>query len=149
MRKTKEVLRLHFGLGMSRRDIAKSLGMSHSTVGDVIRRAKAIGLSWPLPQELCEAELERQMYTQRNAPRFARPPIDMQWIHRELARKGVTLQLLWMEYKQAHPDGYQYSQCSAEICSRSVRVMLLVPVGWAGYNGGGVRHDEPCKLPAR
>ena len=110
MRKTKEVLRLHFGLGMSRRDIARSLGMSHSTVGDVIRRAKAIGLSWPLPDDLCEADLERRMYTSRNAPRFARPPIDMQWVHRELARKGVTLQLLWMEYKQTHPDGYQYSQ---------------------------------------
>jgi len=110
MRKTKEVLRLHFGLGMTRRDIARSLGISHSTVGDVIRRAKALGLSWPLPEDLCEADLERRMYTQRNAPRFARAPIDMQWVHRELARKGVTLQLLWFEYKQEHPDGYQYSQ---------------------------------------
>jgi transposase len=98
-RKTKEVLRLHFGLGMRRRDIAKSLGVSHSTVGDVIRRATAVGLSWPLPEDLSEADLERRMYTQRNAPKFSRPPIDMQGVHRELARKGVTLQLLWMEYK--------------------------------------------------
>lgn len=35
----------------------------------------------------------------------------MEWIHRELRRKGVTLQLLWAEYKQMHPtEGYQYSQ---------------------------------------
>ena len=29
--------------------------------------------------------------------------------HRQLGRSGVTLDLLWQEYREQHPDGYQYS----------------------------------------
>ena len=43
-------------------------------------------------------------------PRAARPVPDWAYVHKELRRKNVTLQLLWLEYREAHPDGYGYSQ---------------------------------------
>jgi len=41
---------------------------------------------------------------------YPRPLPDWKHIHAELRRDGVTLQLLWLEYKEAHPDGFQYSR---------------------------------------
>lgn len=110
MRKNKEILRLKHEAGLSTRQIARSLSLSHSTVGDLLRRAEAAGLSWPLPEGMDDATLQTLLYPGNPQPVRSRPEPDMAWIHRELRRKGVTLQLLWAEYKQAHPDGYQYSQ---------------------------------------
>lgn len=40
-----------------------------------------------------------------------RPEPGWERVHRELTRhRGVTLQLPWLEYREAHPDGYQYSR---------------------------------------
>lgn len=110
MRKNKEILRLRHELNLSSRQIAASLNISHSTVGDLLRRAQAAGLSWPLPEELDDTALQTKLYPGNPVPARARPEPDMEWVHRELRREGVTLQLLWAEYKQANPDGYQYTQ---------------------------------------
>lgn len=110
MRKNREILRLKHELGLSSRQIATGLNISHSTVGDLLRRAQAAGLCWPLSDEMDDAALQAKLYPGNPVSAKARPEPDMEWIHRELRRKGVTLQLLWAEYKQAHPDGYQYSQ---------------------------------------
>ena len=110
MRKNKEILRLKYELNLSTRQIAESLGISHSTVGDLVRRAKAAGLSWPLPEALDDAALQARLYPGNPVPARGRPEPDLESVHRELRRKGVTLQLLWEEYKQAHVDGYQYTQ---------------------------------------
>jgi transposase len=92
------------------RQIARSLSLAHSTVSDLIERAKAAGLTWPLPAGLSEVDLERKLYPGNANKAHPRSMPDLEWIHRELHRKGVTLQLLWLEYKQNQPDGYQYSQ---------------------------------------
>jgi len=108
MRKIREILRLkHEGLGT--RAIARSVSASHSTVMDMLRRATAAGFGWPLPEELDDTELEAKLYKGNTAPARKFLP-DVESIHRELRRKGVTLQLLWLEYKHGHPDGIQYSQ---------------------------------------
>jgi len=112
MRKIKEVLRLH-AAGVSARAISESLRISHSTVNDYVRRIKAAQLSWPLPACWADADLEAQLWGASTAAPRSRPLPDWQGIHEELQRKqrtGVTLQLLWLEYKQAHPEGLQYSQ---------------------------------------
>lgn len=110
MRKIKEILRLKWSLYLSNRQIAKSCSVSHSTVSDCLHRAESVGLSWPLGSELDDAALEKLLYPV-NKSTGARPPKpDMAYLHRELKRKSVTLQLLWHEYKEAHPEGYQYSQ---------------------------------------
>jgi transposase len=110
MRKIREVLRLVHESGLSNRQIAASLKISHSTVGEYRGRAREAGLSWPLGPEWDDARLEACLFPPPRPSSAARPLPDWSWVHRELSKKGVTLQLLWLEYRQAHPDGYQYSQ---------------------------------------
>jgi transposase len=110
MRKIRDVLRLH-AEGMSKRKIAGSLSIGATAAGECVRRAKRADLSWPLPEQLSDEELERLLYP---PPQITatdrRPQPDWPAIHRELRRPGVTLQLLWEEYRSVHPDGYGYSR---------------------------------------
>src|SRR5947208_2236517 len=111
MRRVREVLRLRHALGMSDRSIAQSLAIGKTTVGEYICRAKVIGITWPVPEEIDDAELERRLFT---APSFEekpkRPPLDWPRLHEELKRRGVTLMLLWLEYRANEPDGFGYSR---------------------------------------
>jgi transposase len=109
MRKTKEVLRLKFDAGLSNRQIARAIGISCSTVSETVGRVKAAGLTWPLPEELSESALERRLYRAKGQIVADTREPDWQHVHAELARKHVTLMLLWSEYKCSHPEGYQYS----------------------------------------
>ena len=111
MRKIREVLRLKFECRLSNRKIAHSTSVARSTVGDYIQRAKTAGLGWPLPEDMDDAQLEKSLFDQvPRAPSVQRPPLNFSTIHQELKRKGMTLMLLWHEYKAQHPQGYQYSQ---------------------------------------
>ena len=110
MRKIREVLRLKWAVGMSNRRIAASCGVSRPTVSEYLRRAGSAGLSWPLPAEMSDARLERRLFPPPvDLPAAARGVPDWVEVHRQLKRKGVTLFLLWQEYRAACPDGYQYS----------------------------------------
>lgn len=111
MRKTKEILRLHFGLGLGKREIGRICSVSHSTVGKYIEKAKEAGLSWPLPEDIDETALERLLSGAETCRRTSSRPLpDFEETHREFRRKGVTLQLLWLEYREKHPEGYGYTQ---------------------------------------
>lgn len=116
MRKVREVLRLHFECGRTQREIARSLSLGTGTVSDYLKRARAAELSWSAARELSEAELERKLFRCVKRPARERAAIDFGWMHQELKRAGVTLQLLWLEYQEAvraRGDGsepYQYSQ---------------------------------------
>ncbi len=111
MRKVLEVVRLAFDAGRSQHEIGLALGLAQSTVGQYLRRFHASGLAWPLAPDLDEAGLEVRLFARPVAPPAeARPLPDWSTVHRELRRKGVTLQLLWQEYKQGAADGYQYTQ---------------------------------------
>jgi transposase len=66
-------------------------------------------LSWPLPSDLDDAVLEAKLYPADSSERNKAAP-DLKHVHRELRRKGVTLELLWQEYRALHPDGYGYSR---------------------------------------
>lgn len=108
MRKVRAVLRLK-AEGLSNRQIGRSLHMNHRTVGDYLLRAKAAGLGWPLPEGLDDEGLEARLFPARLAT-DPRPVPNWAEVDRELRKKGVTLMLLWVEYRQANPDGYQYVQ---------------------------------------
>ena len=111
MRKIHRVLRLFFEAGLSIRAIARSIQASPSTVGEYIHRAKTAGLSWPLPEKLDERALEGRLFPSvAVSARDERPIPDWARVHAERRRKGVTLALLWQEYKAVHPEGLQYSQ---------------------------------------
>ena len=111
MRKIRELLRLKYEFRRSHREIATSLGIANSTVSDYVRRASAAGFSWPLPEGLDDAALEAVLFPAPPPSRAPRPEPDWGDVHRELQRhKGVTLQLLWLEYLTVHPNGYRYSR---------------------------------------
>jgi transposase len=110
MRQVYDVLRLKWGAGLSDRQIAQSLGLSRPTVANYVQRAQAAGLYWPLPDGLDEAALEARLFPPPT-PKGALVHLAPDWavVHQELKRKGVTLSLLWQEYKAQTPDGFQYS----------------------------------------
>lgn len=111
MRKIREILRLALGEGLSRRTTAAATGLPYTTVSDHLARAARAGLGWPLPDGLDDAQLEARLFAKAEPPPAASRPLpDWALVHRELRRKGVTLQLLHMEYKERQPDGYQYTQ---------------------------------------
>ena len=91
MRKVREVLRLRHALGVSERQIAVTIGLSRSTVGEYLRRAAVIGITWPMPAGLDDTELERRLFT---SPTFdekpTRPLPDWSHVHKELKRRAVT-----------------------------------------------------------
>ena len=111
MRKIREVLRLAAEGQLSQHQIADATGMPRTTVRRCLVRARAAGLGWPLPEGMDDRALETELFG-RPAPRDpTRPLPDWETVHRELRRKGVTLMLLWEEYRQrAGPGGYEYSQ---------------------------------------
>ena len=74
-----------------------------------MRRIRDAGLSWPLPGDLDDDALEAKLFAPPGPP-GARPVPDWAKVHLELRRKGVTLMLLWHEYRETFPDGYAYSQ---------------------------------------
>lgn len=110
MRKIHEVLRLKYEQGRSNREIGISCGIGSSTVSEYIQRVRRAGLSWPLPGHLSEAALEQLLFPPPPPQGCVRRLPDYPTIHRELqSRKSVTLHLLWQEYREQDPDGYQYS----------------------------------------
>jgi len=111
MRKIKEVLRLKWHHGHSNKQIALSCKISRTTVSEYLNRAEKTGITWPLDTALDDGALEALLFPVKPAiPASKRSMPSMAYLHQELKRKGVTLQLFWYEYKEANPDGYQYSQ---------------------------------------
>jgi transposase len=118
MRKLRDIIRLKLQAGQSNRAIARACGLSPSTVGEYTGRITLAGLAWPLPPELDDdAVLERLLFPDEGHPVSNRPEPDWIYVHRELRRRHVTKMLLWQEYKEALPDGLQYSQ----FCDRYLR----------------------------
>ena len=98
--------------GLSTRQIAASLSVGQSTVGEYFKRVERAGLSWPLPEGTSEADLERRLFAPMGG-QTRRGLAEPNWaaVHRDLRRKGVTLSLVWEEYRANHPgDGYGYSR---------------------------------------
>jgi transposase len=110
MRHLRELLRLCHA-GLPQRMTAQSLGLAQGTVSKYLSRARAVGLSWPLPPELDDDErLEAFLFPRPyDRPTDERPAPDWAEVHRELCRPDVTLTLLWEEYKAREPEGFSYS----------------------------------------
>jgi transposase len=142
MRRIREVLRLKHDLSRNHREISASTGLSKGSVSEYLRRAKQAGLDWESARELSEGELEARLFKApgRNLP-VDRVPIDHEWVHREMRKKSVTLQLLWVEYREAaqhDPQGrrpYQYSQ----FCERHANFRERVDASMRQEHRGGER----------
>lgn len=111
MRKIREVARLD-AAGLSIRQISDGCKIPRSTVSDYLGRLEEAGLSWPFPQESSDEELLSRLFARPSMrSRDADRPLP-EWssVHKELHRKGVTLNLLWQEYREDYPTGYAYTQ---------------------------------------
>ena len=109
MRHIREVLRLGLSCRASSRDIGLSLKIAHSTARKYLRAARELSLDWAKISEMNDEQLA--VMVQARPPRdVLRPLPDFKQIHQDLKKPGVTLTLLWQEYKTGYPDGYQLSQ---------------------------------------
>src|SRR5690242_21922306 len=97
MRKVREVLRLKHAAGLSYREISEATGVGKTAVWEYIRRAEVIGITWPVPDDVDDATLERRLFAYPGAPAVERAAIEWAPLHEELKRRGVTLLLLWQE----------------------------------------------------
>ena len=110
MRQLRVILRLKFEQKAANRAIARACGVGVGTVSEYVRRAVRAGLSWPLPEELDDRGLEERLFPPPPSAGTPRTAPDLAYVHQELRRPGVTLQLLWLEYLKSYPEGYRYSQ---------------------------------------
>jgi transposase len=111
MRRIKEVLRLKHVQGLPERAIARTVGVSNGVVHGYLSRARAAGLSWPLPDGMTDEDLEFLLFP---APKAAsqsplRPVPDWSHVDKELRRRNMTRRLLWEEYRAVCPDGFGYT----------------------------------------
>jgi hypothetical protein len=155
MRKVREVLRLSLGEGLSRRRVSAATGVPLTTIADCLARAAAAQLEWPLPEGMDDAELERRLYPgQGTGVMRQRPEPDWAEVHRELRRKGMTLQLLWIEYKQRFPTATSTPSSftatgsglsgSTWCCARTI-----APARSSSSTSPGTRCRSPIPSPAR
>lgn len=110
MRKISEIFRQRYELKRSYGDIANSLNISKSTISHYMAHAKVAGISWPLPEGVTEQELYDKLFLPVAQSTIQRPLPEWEVIHRELRKKGMTLRLLWREYRDIHSDGLGYTQ---------------------------------------
>lgn len=140
----REIIRLR-SLDYSQRQVAASVSSSRSTISEVYQLADRIGLSWPLPSYMSDADVRNLLYPEK-AFKSGRKIPDCSYLHQELAKPGVTLTLLWSEYcEQCHSEHlipYQYTQfCEyyrtyARRTKATMRIKRkpgeLLEVDWAG-----------------
>ena len=126
MRQVREVLRLKWEQRYSDRKVALACHLSRPAIKTTVARALAAGLSWPLPSALDDVALERVLFPPPLASTPSRPLPNFAEVHQELRRKGVTLQLLWEEYKANVPDGLQYSQYCVRYRARAGHLQLTM-----------------------
>src|SRR5258705_12686251 len=111
MRKVREVLRLKHTLGMSLRQISETTGVGKTVIGEYVRRAGVIGITWPVPEAIDDAELERRLFpVAGDGPAAPRPAIDWRKVHEEMKRRSVTLVLLWQGYRGERAGGCGFSR---------------------------------------
>ncbi len=110
MRKIREILRLKFELALSDRQISISTSVSRPTISDYLRRFTVSGLTWPLPNDVSDSDIDKRLFPPKPAiPDVLRPTPDWSKVNQELRRKGVTLFLLWQEHKASQLDCFNYS----------------------------------------
>lgn len=133
MRHIREILRLKWVAGRSHREIARSLAISAGSVGLVLSRTRMKGLDWPAVEGQTEEALDVLLYGPRLEPDTRRPLPEPAWLHQELRRPGVTLELLHLEYLERHPDGYRYTAFCAHYKRWLARQKpVMRQVHWAG-----------------
>ena len=161
MTKYREIIRLS-SMGLSQRSIASSCQCSRNTVSDVLSRAAGKELAWPLPEDIADAELQLLLFPEK-AQRGAqsRKVPDCEHIHRELAKSGVTLSLLWNEYCETCRRNQEIPLMYTQFCNHYRKFASLtkatmhiqrkpgeqMEVDWAGQTASIMDPDTGEMLP--
>lgn len=108
---TMRQLRLHHD-GVSAWEIRRTLGVARNTIQDNLERARVAGISWPLPADSTDDVLEQRLFARAGVEPGRRRRAEPDWaaLAREFKRPGVNLTVLWEEYRESHPDGYDNSR---------------------------------------
>lgn len=144
MTEYREILRLH-SQGISQRNIADCLHCSRNTISSVLQRAKELNLSWPLSPETTDAVLDK-LFIQASTTISNRRLPNVEYIHKEIQKSGVTLKLLWNEYCEECSAGNELPLMYSQFCyyyqqhSQRTRATMHIPrkpgekieVDWAG-----------------
>jgi transposase len=112
MKKIREIIKLKAKANLSERQISKSLSVSRPVVSEYLRKFKASGLNYEQIINIADSKL-LALFQSMNEKYNLKYKTLLEYFPayiKDLSRKGVTLQLLWEEYKEKHPEGYQYSQ---------------------------------------
>jgi transposase len=156
----REILRLA-SLGLNRTQIADSLGASRTTVIHALRRAAAQELDWQTAESLSKRELTSKLFPSGNDTLVYQIP-DYAYIHKEMAKPGMTQQLLWMEYCDRCRDSgkipYQLTQFKKRyreyltVTKATMHINRkpgeLMEVDWAGQTAGIIDTDTGEIIPA-
>ena len=112
MKKVKEILRLRYITNISYRQIGRALNVPKATVSDYCKRFEISKYAIDKLLEFDEDKIYQLLFPEKKKTikNKDRPLPDVEYIHKEIAKKGVTFELLWMEYKEQNPDGYGISQ---------------------------------------
>jgi len=159
MTKYRDILRLS-SMGFSQRSIASSCQCSRNTVSNVLSRANEKGIEWPLPDDVGDVDLQQMLFPEKVQSASRRIP-DCEQIHKELAKSGVTLSLLWSEYCQACrlsgeiPLKYtQYCNYYRKYAATTKATMHIsrkpgeqLEVDWAGQNSNIIDRDTGEIIP--
>ncbi len=156
----REVLRLN-SLGLNKTEIAQSCGYSRNTVTAILQRAESCGLKWPLPDSFSDKHLAEMIYPSASGkPVFKMP--DYEYVHRELQKNSVTLNLLWLEYcdacRTAGEIPYQSTQFNKYyndfLVKKNASMHLnhkpgeIMQVDWAGNKATVTDTDTGEAIPA-
>jgi len=111
MSKIARILELRYGAKLSIRAIARQLGLGRSTRSRILVQAERSQITWPLAEQLTEAELQAQVYHSSGPPKREQKTPDWNVVHQELAQhRSLTLAVLWEEYNDQYPNGYSYTR---------------------------------------
>ena len=149
----REILRLR-SLGLNHSQIAASANVARQTVITTLTRAMALGLDWQGAESLSDRDLAKTLFPPENMKSVFKMP-DYEYVHREMSKPGVTLQLLWFEYcdkcREAGETPYQLTQFKKYYREYSLTNKAtmhinrkpgeLLEVDWAGQTAGVIDTD--------
>ena len=156
----REILRLK-NLGLNNTQIAAGCSVSRTTVLKVVQRAAECSIGFNITQELSDNEIAKLLFpSESNKPVYTMP--DYEYIHREMAKSGVTLTLLWLEYCDKCRDNqempYQFTQFKKYYRDFVVKTKAtmhinrkpgeIMEVDWAGQTASIIDTDTGEIIPA-
>jgi len=154
----REILRLR-SLGINHSQIAESVMVSRTTVITTLNRAMAQGIDWHAAEDLSDKELAAKLLqTESTKPAYKLP--DFEYVHREMSKPGVTLQLLWFEYcdkcRETGEIPYQLTQFKKYYREFAIKTKAtmhinrkpgeIMEVDWAGQTAAIVDTDTGANI---